>query len=311
MTNKRVLTVLALLILGAGSGGYLLVNHFFNPSVRVGIIGGSDGPTAIVLANGSENPVPSEKKSLTVPEGALLSQRFLVPEGYERIPVEGASFQEWLRNLPLKPEGEPVLLFDGRKKTAQVHAAVIAMEIGDRDLQQCADAAIRLRAEYLYQSGQKDAIAFNFTNGFRADYTNWRMGKRIQVNGNTVNWTNSGEASDDYRTFRSYLDMVFAYAGTLSLSKELKSVSLDTLQAGDVFIQGGSPGHCVMVMDVAVNAEGDKRFILAQSYMPAQEIHILKNDKNPHESPWYAPGEAAVLATPQWTFSWDELKRFE
>lgn len=311
MLKNKSGKVIAALILTVGLAGYLLAERFVNLPLSVGIIGGSDGPTAIFITGAAEEGEPAVPPSLTLPEGTVLSERFRVPEGFERMPAGQGSFQAWLRTLPLKPDGAPVLYFDGREKTAQVHAAVVAMEIGSRDLQQCADAAIRLRAEYLYHSGRQDEIAFSFTNGFRADYASWRSGKRIQVKGNAVSWTNGGRASDDYETFRSYLDMVFAYAGTLSLSKELKSVPLDDLQAGDVFIQGGSPGHCVIVMDVAENTAGEKRFMLAQSYMPAQEIHILKNTDSPAQSPWYTPKAAETLNTPQWTFQWEDLKRFE
>ena len=80
----------------------------------------------------------------------------------------------------------------------------------------------------------------------------------------------------DMPLFRRYLDMVFNYAGTLSLSKELIALPYKNLQPGDVLIQGGSPGHAVVVMDVAVNRDGKKLYLLAQSYMPAQEIHVLK-----------------------------------
>lgn len=311
MLKRKSERLLIAVILCIAVAGYLLLDYYMNLPISIGIIGGSDGPTTAFLSNGNENPVSDETQCLSVPEGDVLSARFRVAEGFERMPVEDHSYQAWLRSLPLKPDGAPVLYFDGREKAAPVHAAVIAMDIGDRDLQQCADAAIRLRAEYLYQSDKQDDIAFNFTSGFRADYRTWRSGKRIKVSGSTVSWIDSEKASDDYKTFRAYLDMVFAYAGTLSLSKELKSVPVETIQAGDVFIQGGSPGHCVIVMDVAGNQAGEKRFILAQSYMPAQEIHILKNIGNSDDSPWYTPHGAEELITPQWVFGWEDLKRFE
>ena len=59
------------------------------------------------------------------------------------------------------------------------------------------------------------------------------------------------------------------------------------MKIGDVFIKGGSPGHAVTIVDIAINPKTNKKvFLLAQSYMPAQEIKILKNPNNSELSPW-------------------------
>ena len=85
-----------------------------------------------------------------------------------------------------------------------------------------------------------------------------------------------------YQSFKEYLQIVFTYAGTASLAKELKLINMNDLEIGDVFIKEGSPGHAVIVMDVAINSKTDKKlFMIAQSYMPAQDIHILVNYNNP------------------------------
>ncbi|MEL6922398.1 MAG: DUF4846 domain-containing protein, partial [Bacteroidota bacterium] len=77
------------------------------------------------------------------------------------------------------------------------------------------------------------------------------------------------------------------------------------------FIQGGFPGHAVIVVDMAENEAGEKLFLLAQSYMPAQDMHILKNPKNATASPWYALKDlSAELPTPEWNFSIADLHRF-
>ena len=95
-----------------------------------------------------------------------IEQRIPVPRGYERVAVQPGSFQAWLRQLPLKEEDAAVLLFNGKKKARQdVHTAVINLDVGPQDLQQCADAVIRLRAEYLYTRQQYEALHFNFTSG--------------------------------------------------------------------------------------------------------------------------------------------------
>lgn len=253
------------------------------------------------------------KQLLINPDGKTIIERIGIPEGFTRIDIEPGSFSEYLRNLPLKPHGSKVIYYNGKAKQNDVYEAVIDMDIGNRDLQQCADAVIRLRAEYLYEQHQFDKIHFNFTNGFNAEYSRWIKGYRIEVKNNEVSWKKTSKYSTDYQDFRKYLDMVFAYAGTLSLSKELKSVRIDDMTIGDVFIQGGSPGHCVIVVDMAENREnGQKIFMLAQSYMPAQDIHILKNEENLAISPWYILDTSLEeLHTPEWNFKTSDLKRFE
>ena len=149
----------------------------------------------------------------------------------------------------------------------------------------------------------------------REKFQKWAEGNRIKVSGNQVQWYAAGKGVDySYKTFRNYLDMVFMYAGTASLSRELQTVSYTSLQPGDVFIKGGSPGHAVIVVDVAVHPTTKKKvFLLAQSYMPAQQIHILVNPVSRSLSPWYelAETDAGKLYTPEWIFSRKDLKRFK
>jgi len=251
-------------------------------------------------------------ESMINPEGNTLETRFSTPTGFKRIAAEENSYASYLRNLPLKPDGSKVQLYDGSlKSNFDVYHAVVDLPIGKRDLHQCADAVMRLRAEYLWNQKQYDKIHFNFTNGFLANYSEWMKGKRIVVKGNDVYWSASETAGNTYEIFWKYMEMVFSYAGTLSLSKELKSVQVSDMQIGDVFILGGSPGHAVLVVDMAIDStSGKKIFMLAQSYMPAQEIQILQNP-NGNSSPWYSTDFGDVLSTPEWTFKATDLKRFE
>jgi hypothetical protein len=247
------------------------------------------------------------------PSGTTIETRFNVPPGYERIRAESNSFGRYLRQLPLKPHGESVLYYNGKVKPDRgVYDAVVALDIGTRDLHQCADAVIRLRAEYLYARQLYDQISFHFSSGFRADYSKWMQGRRIVVKGNNnVYWTASGKASNTYRDFWKYMEIVFAYANTWSLQQEMKPAKVSQLGIGDVFVQGGSPGHAVIVVDVAVHPQsGKKVFLLAQSYMPAQETQVLKNPNNAQLSPWYEADFDDVLHTPEWRFRSSNLRRF-
>ena len=256
---------------------------------------------------------PIDEESFIKPEGKTIESRFLLPKGYARKSVLSTSFAHYLRNLPLKADGAEVSYYDERKKRNYgVYEAVVDMEIGKRDLHQCADAVMRLWAEHHYEQKAYDKIHFNFTNGFRVDYNEWRKGKRIVVKGNRSYWSQSASPSDSYRSFWKYMEIIFSYAGTLSLEKELKAVSADDMKIGDVFIQGGSPGHAVIVVDMAEHeATGEKIFLLAQSYMPAQEIQVLSNPNSETMGPWYSLDFGEELRTPEWGFLRGDLKRFD
>jgi hypothetical protein len=247
------------------------------------------------------------------PQTTIVSE-ILPPEGYERVTVETNSFAHWLRHLPLKQKGTPVYLYDGRKKGNQrAHFAVVDIDTGSRDLQQCADAVIRLRAEYLYSRGLYSSIHFNFTSGDEASFTKWAAGYRPVVNGNKVQWVKKAGQDSSYMNFRRYLSTVYIYAGTHSLSKEPKPRgNSHEMQIGDVFIEPGFPGHAVIVVDMAEDKQNGKRvFLLAQSFMPAQDIHVLKNPNNAGLSPWYALDFGRTLRTPEWWFKDTDLRYFE
>ncbi len=170
---------------------------------------------------------------------------------------------------------------------------------------------MRLRAEYLYSLQNYAALHFNFTSGDRADFGQWIKGYRAVITGRTVKWVKQAAEDSSYQNLRQYLNTVFTYAGSFSLSKELQSVrDINDLEIGDVFIQGGFPGHAVIVVDMAMNKQGEKIFLLAQSYMPAQQIHILKNPNDAKLDPWYSVNFTTKLYTPEWTFTRVDLKRF-
>jgi hypothetical protein len=109
--------------------------------------------------------------SLINPSGTKISERFPAPSGFLRVAQKTGSFPEFLEALTLKPHGTLVHYYNGEEKPSRVAAAVLTTDVGTRDLQQCADAVMRLRAEYLFQTKQYEALHFNFTNGFKADYT--------------------------------------------------------------------------------------------------------------------------------------------
>ncbi len=243
------------------------------------------------------------------PDQAIIN-RIATPTGYERIGADG--FGRWLRHLPLKAPGTPVYLYNGALKANQsAHHSVIDIDTGEKNLQQCADAVIRLRSEFLFAIGSYERIAFNFTSGDRIRFDKWAAGFRPVVKGNSVRFRKSAAPDSSYSNFRSYLDTIFMYAGSYSLEREMIKAHRKDMTIGDVFIQGGFPGHAVIIVDMAENRKtGKSVFLTAQSYMPAQQIHILKNPANDRLDPWYRSNFGETLITPEWKFSKNQLKRF-
>jgi hypothetical protein len=220
-----------------------------------------------------------------------LEARFAAPAGAARVAVADGSFGDFLRRLPLEPRGAAVHLYDGTEKARQdVHAAVVDLDVAPRDLQQCADAVMRLWAEYGYARGA--TIAFHPDPG---------KPRALTFDARTR----------DRRGFARWLVRVFAEGGSASLQAELRPVDGD-VQPGDVLIQGGYPGHAVLVLDVAVGRDGRRWLLLGQSYMPAQQFHVLRNPSS--SSPWYdaaALRSAPGLKTPEWRpFVAHDVRRF-
>lgn len=208
--------------------------------------------------------------------GSVLT-RFTTPAGYTQQKVAPGSFAEWLENLPLKPAGTHTKTFTGAIASTDIEtAAVVDISVGKQDLQQCADVVMRLRGEYLYQAKRYNEISFNFVSGFKCDYIHYANGFRYHND----HWVLTAKKDYGYPAFMRYMELVFAYAGTLSLEKELHKVTdADGLEAGEVFIHGGAPGDCFIVMDVVENTQHKKQFLLAQSFMPAQNLQVLQYDQ--------------------------------
>jgi len=261
-------------------------------------------PAAPVYPWLAASPAPAQR----------LAQRFTTPPGSQRVPVAAGSWGEWLRGLPLRAAGTPARLFDGRLKNNQaVVAAVVNIDPGTTDLQQCADAVMRLRAEYLF-SVNPNKIHFHLTTGYDAWFSDYLAGTTFRVAGERVHSAPKPAEAATHAALGRYLLPVFGYAGTLSLSREVQPVPLARAQPGDVLVHGGIPGHAVLVADVAENPRTGQRYLLLmQSYMPAQNIHVLRNVSQPALGAWFTvPGKQATqFDTPEWTFASTELGRLD
>ncbi len=242
-----------------------------------------------------------------------IATAFAPPAGFARSAETAGSYGDWLRHLPLAPPGTPVRNHDGSEKASQASAAaVIAIDVGRRDLQQCADAVMRLRAEYLRAAGRTDDLSFRFTSGDAYPYGRWLDGQRPRIRGNEVGWTQGAAATDSRGQFRSWLDVIFTYAGTWSMVRDSAPVTaVSEVRIGDVLIQGGFPGHALLVVDLARSPAGETAVLLAQSYMPAQSIHVVVNPDDPAGGAWYRLDDGRPIRTPDWPrpFSSKDFRR--
>ncbi|MBI2392529.1 MAG: hypothetical protein HYV09_23290 [Deltaproteobacteria bacterium] len=240
-----------------------------------------------------------------------LEQRFPAPAGFVRVPVSSGSFGEFLRALPLAAPGSPVLTYQGKVLHDSSHpnvAAVVAIDVGKADLQQCADSVIRMHAEWQWSLGRRDqryatagGPAMSFAKYLAGERTYWKDGK--------LAIKNVGATPAKHEGFRAWLDQVFGSANTASLAKEAKPVAVADLRPGDFVVMPGVPfGHAVLVLDLARAPDGRRVALLGQGFMPAQSFHVLR--RSPKET-WFVIDEASgKLETPFWEpFPWSALRR--
>lgn len=254
--------------------------------------------------------VPS---SLIHKEGRTIKTRIKVPEGFKRILSEEGTFSNYIQNYPLKESSAQVINYDGNPYMFQQgHVGVLEVPVPSNGLQQCADALIRIRSEYLWSINRKVEIGFKFTSGHYCSWTKYAQGYRPKIKGNSVTFSKIATPNDSKENFYKYLNLIYTYAGTYSLSQELKKIHhLPEVKIGDLLIYPGFPGHVMMVADIIENQEGERRFAFFQGNTPAQSVHIIKNVSNTSMSPWYDLKDKTSLDTPIYTFSSFDVLRFK
>jgi len=220
-----------------------------------------------------------------------------LPEGFTRVAAPAGSFAEWLENISLR-KNNTVYLYNGQPiENQELHYAVLDISTGVKDLQQCADAIMRLKAEYYFSRHEYDKIVF-IDGQQKFSFGNWIKNADITQQ----------KAHD---TLLKFMEQVFINCGTYTVDAMTKPVALADLQAGDIFVKAGAPGHAMIVVDVAQNTVGEKIYLLAQGYMPAQDMHIVINPLNLNLSPWYVVNSDKKIVTPGWIFTRTQLKRWK
>lgn len=227
---------------------------------------------------------PSSLKIIDIP----------LPQGYTRVAVQPGSFAEWLENINLR-KNNTVYLYNGQPiEQQELHYVVLDISTGNKDLQQCADAIMRLRAEYYFSRKEYEKI--NFTSGASTYNFNSFAGR---------------QQCFSHDCLLQFMEKVFINCGTYTVDEMTKPATLANVQAGDVFVKAGAPGHAMIVVDVAQNAAGNRIYLLAQGFMPAQDMHIVINPTSSTLSPWFAATTNTNIITPGWTFAPGQFKQWK
>ncbi len=246
-------------------------------------------------------------------DGATIKSRVNVPKGYKRVVYPKHSFQEYLRNYKLKPFGSKIINYDNTEYFWQLgHVGILDIPVPKNGLQQCADALIRVRSEYLWDKNRKNDIGFNFTSGHYCSWQKYAEGYRPKIKGSKVSFHKTAAKNYSKENFYKYLNLIYMYSGTLSLYNELPKISdAKQLKIGDMLIRGGSPGHIVIICDEAINTKGEKLYLLFQGNTPAQSVHLVKNLEDASISPWYKLEKDAVIPVSNYTFESSKFVRFK
>jgi len=228
--------------------------------------------------------------------------------------VKAGSYADWLRHLPMLSKGTAVRSYAGQILTGATAAAraVIDLDVGNRDLQQCMDTIMRIRGEYLWWQKKAGHTKFRYAGGRYFGWSQYARGIRPKRKGRRIVYKPGYRAGYGRKHFRRYLTFMFMMTGTMHNTRE-PNVKFADLAAGHFFIQPppspGDLGHAVVVLDVAKNAAGEVRALIGEGYTPAQDFHVTKA---PGGSAWYRLSASTPVQTPQWStpFKWTQFRRF-
>ncbi len=248
----------------------------------------------VACNNADSNNKSTASNTLIIKPNSIID--ISLPSGYERLVTDSNSFEYYLQHFKLKSD-KTIYYYTGAKKLNQSSQyAVLDINIGNRNLMQCADAIMRIRAGYYFNKKEYDKIVFKSAN------------KTYSF----IEYLRLADIENIQKAFNSFMETVYENCGTYNLSESLKpKKDIQNIAIGDVLVKGGSPGHAMIVMDVAENKKNRQRiYLLAQGYMPAQSIHVVINPMSNSLSPWYETDKEADIITPGYLFKPGHLKRW-
>ncbi|MEW5875709.1 MAG: DUF4846 domain-containing protein, partial [Candidatus Zixiibacteriota bacterium] len=232
--------------------------------------------------------------------GETVMSQFSPPPGFSRVSAADQGFASWLRNLPLLPSDQTALDWRGNSvfQPGDVAGVLDWRLLGE--VEQCADVAIRLVAEFMESNGDGDRLTFRSLSGQRIDWSKWLRGNYgVDDAGAVIEYHPASLRQKSRTEFDRYLTFVMTYANTASLRDEWMPVEDSVLRAGDVLIQPGCPGsgmgHLSIILDACEDVTGARLYLFADGYTPARMPVIRQQVESDPASAWMTVPEYQAL----------------
>ena len=226
------------------------------------------------------------------------ASEFTLPDGFE-YPYNGDlnEFQVWLRDFPLWHQWKAVgrlrggKAFEAKEIARPVHIPWDGQRYTDRAFM------VRILGEWYRFRSVESQMSWIPRQGAAVGYEQWLKSKPIYTaRGELALKDDTPRESSDY-DFYSYLHFMIDDGNYRSLANNCDTISLDELSVGDLLIghdRTGKNGKTYIVMSLAVDKDGDKRFILGTGCDEACDFYIPCFDKQ-RNAPWLTLTEVHKL----------------
>ena len=232
--------------------------------------------------------------------GETIQSRFQPPEGWTRVTVPAQSFAAWLRQLELLPPTADALDWRGRPAmTADEVAGVLDWRLLG-SVEQCADIAVRLIAEFAHGNGGQDLITFRSLSGQAITWTKWLQGNyAIEGGASEIVYRQGPSRRASPEELDAYLKFVMTYVNTASLVRDWPRIDFEEIDIGDVLIQPSRTvnglGHLSVVLDACTGPAGERLYLLTDGFTPARAPVVREKTPGDLTSVWMTPDEYLKL----------------
>ncbi|MEO6098445.1 MAG: DUF4846 domain-containing protein [Fibrobacteria bacterium] len=204
--------------------------------------------------------------ALSSPDTLTVARSIPIPEGYQRKQYAEGTFSRFVQTLPVKKDLRITAYNGDLIKGFNVLAVLDLPLLFKQDLEQCADFAMRLWAEYHLRSNTLKSL-------YLFDY-----------NGKKKSFSAGG------KSYSSFLKSSFSNSNSYSLKRGSQPVASEAdLVPGDMLIQNedGGIGHVSVILDIGEAPGKPRLYLVGFSYMPAQEFHIEKASVIQGKGGWF------------------------